>query len=275
MVERRNREVNRHLRDEMYQRQSKAWLSVLPTVQNIINQARATATSTSPWKLMVSRDQRGQDGSNLRGREDMTKVEQMVRGERERDTERKNAARKAYDDAKKKQEGHAKKTPTRVCVKAWVYVDRDAETREKYQLRWRGPLQVVKKAKTNQNSFVVRDPETNKTYVKHVAHLKLAEGEWDEEKAKIECAKDRMHTYIKEIVTHKVKKDVMRTPLVKCRWLGYEPSDDTWRDPTDEDMKSNVPLMQYRQLHPDLDEAISNYTDLKARLTSQSKDNQN
>ncbi|KAG9394819.1 DNA N-6-adenine-methyltransferase [Carpediemonas membranifera] len=262
VVERWNKEVNRHLRCEMYERQTHRWASLLPAIQNIINSARSKATGSSAWRLVMADGTGAMDDKLKEQRmEEVEAARRMIQNEEHRRRNMEQTAKKKKQDSQKRAADIQRQHPeSRVAAGLWVFADRDAEIRKKYDLKWRGPLMVVRKVPRKSNSYVVRDSETKKTYKKHVSHLKVAEGEWSEEKARIACALDRSQAYIKEIVDWRVRRDANRTPEVKCRWLGFEASEDTWRVATDEDMRSNFVLLKYMEDHSQLVKCMEDYS---------------
>ncbi|KAG9392718.1 hypothetical protein J8273_5977 [Carpediemonas membranifera] len=261
VVERWNKEVNRHLRCEMYERQTRRWKGLLPSIQNIINSARSRATGSSAWRLVVADGTRATvDKLKEQRMEEVEAARRMIQNEENRRRNMEQTAAKKKQDSQKRAADIQRQHPeSRVAAGYWVFVDRDAEIRKKYDLKWRGPLMVVRKVPGKANSYVVRDPETKKTYQKHVSHLKVAEGEWSEEKAKVACALDRSQAYIKKIVDWRIRRDANRTPEVRCRWLGFEASEDTWRVATDEDMRSNIVLLKYMEDHSQLAKCVDEH----------------
>ncbi|KAG9395323.1 hypothetical protein J8273_0558 [Carpediemonas membranifera] len=95
----------------------------------------------------------------------------MVQNEENRSRNMEQTAKKKKDEGQKRAADIQRQHPqSPVTAGLWVFVDRDAEIRKKYDLKWRGPLKVIRKVPGKSNSYIVRDPETRKTYKKHVSH---------------------------------------------------------------------------------------------------------
>jgi hypothetical protein len=251
IVERRNAEVMKHLRAIILDRRlSTTWSTVLPLVQNILNNSIDSSIGTTPNKIIFG-DMLDVKfpfimdtiNSNTLVSDYLKKLESNQKLVIE--------LSKIYLD-KQKQSRLKRKSeiinPVTFEIGDYVLITYPSRPPNKLSPLYRGPMIIVDKE--NDNIFSVTDLVSNKILRLHVDRLRLfncPDNTTPNELLELASA-DKDEFIVDFIVQHTGTKKSNYEFLI--RWQGYDPADDTWLPYSE--VKDLQALDDYSRTHPKL-----------------------
>ena len=178
IVERRNKEVNRHLRDILYHTKVKdKWSEALPLVQRIMNAQRMEPIGTSPAQIIFGNSVNLDSGIILQENPDQDKSARLSEWTANMLKIQHDIIKVAQLTQQKVHADYFDKFPTERTifpVNSYVLVNYgDQKAPSKLHAHWRGPFRVVKIDDEDLNRYTVQNLVTNKLEDFPVHQLKI------------------------------------------------------------------------------------------------------
>jgi hypothetical protein len=263
IVERRNAEVLKHLRAIVLERRVKMqWSLHLPIIQNILNSTYCSSIKARPNDLIFGTNYAIDLGYLVRQPIPPTPVEEFIVDLQER-IQVVMAQSSAYleHQANLRKEKYQEIVADTLLISdlhVGDYVLVTYPTRPPHKLSpiYRGPFTVVEVL--GDNIVRVSDFNSAKTFVFHVDRLRLfkcADTVMPDELAELSAA-DADEFTVEDILDHRrapsapPRKRGRTTLEFLVRWLGYDPSSDTWEPYMN--VRDCAALDRYAELHPEL-----------------------
>lgn len=219
-VERANAEVLRHLRALLFDGSPKtSWSSLLPIVQRIINATPHSSTGFAPAKLLFS-------GRVNLNRELLTTLPHEEEGMEWNDLFQAQKqllalAQKHQTSAVEQRLSKNPPNPPSFALNTLVLMSYPNRPPSKLSPVWRGPLIV---RGVSGDSYTLEDVNSKKLVRCHLSRLKQYDNSLDKDPRTI-AAMDTDELVVEAIVDHRKTRKGLE---FRVRWLGYEPSEDTW-----------------------------------------------
>jgi hypothetical protein len=178
IVERRNKEVNRHLRDILYHTKVKdKWSEALPLVQRIMNAQRMEPIGSSPAQIIFGNSVNLDSGIILQENPDQDKSARLSEWTANMLKIQHDIIKVAQLTQQKVHADYFDKFPTERTifpVNSYVLVNYgDQKAPSKLHAHWRGPFRVVKIDDEDLNRYTVQNLVTNKLEDFPVHQLKI------------------------------------------------------------------------------------------------------
>jgi hypothetical protein len=253
IVERANKEVLRHLRNILFDRDLKQdWSPCLPLVQRIMNATVHSATGVAPASIITPALDLNKGimfPHKDRSVASIQTISAFISTLQERQALVIRLAQKTLSDRSEKNKNKRKRTDDEHPVTAYppgsyVLVAYPADTRApKLSMPLKGSYQVVGHT---EHQYQLRDLVTGKLLRRHV---KLLRAYQPTEGTPLEIARRDMDFYLVEkIISHRGTKSRKNDMTFRVRWLGYGPEHDSmaasWRD-----LRTNFVLHEYLRTH--------------------------
>jgi putative transposase len=243
LVERRNKEVGRHLNGFVHDNRLRSrWSVVLPLVQRILNAAPNAVTGVSPAQLIFgnsvdldrgiflpTEEREGTEGvtPSIKQYLDKLLAAQSVCIEIARQKQLlfdvSNLTREGEEDAEPRQN-------TEFGVNSYVLLRYpntgvvNGGRPDKLRTRWQGPFRVIERIGDRyklQNLVTLREIE------RHVADLAPFRHDLNIEHPRVSAWKDAEQFEIDSIISHRGDFQRKKTLMFRVRWKGYDESQDT------------------------------------------------
>ena len=207
IVERRNKEINRHLRNILFERNIKPmWSDACPLVQRIINSQRMQPIGTSPAQIIFGNNATADTGVLLvaptgQGPKRLSEwTAKMLKVQTDIIATAQRIQGKEFEEYFERFQGSV---PTTFSVNSYVlagYDDRSPPS--KLHPKWRGPYRVVNQDKDEPNRYTVQDLVTLKLYDFDVKNLKtFHESDAVDPRTVAMAGSSHLHD-LEEIITH-------------------------------------------------------------------------
>jgi hypothetical protein len=251
IVERANKEIIRHMRNIMFDREIvEKWSLACPFVQRIMNSERKQSTGASPAELlfgnsitldrnifaMSTQSQKGVTPKNVgewvAQHLDLQRavIEAAQRSQKERDA-------KAMETADKG-------PPTQFAIDSLVlceYPNQQIRRGAPNKLHpvLKGPMKVIER---HGDEYVCEDLITHSRERVHVSRLRTFSNESNLDPTRV-AMRDRGEFIVESVLEHSGNTRFKTQVKFRVRWQGYGPSDDTWLP--FKELRANVKLHDY------------------------------
>ncbi len=256
IVERKNKEILRHLSAILYDRSMATveWVKFLPFVQRITNAAKHSATGVSPAELLFGDNVTLDRGiflpTSLRtdGQENERGLAQWVTEMCNRQQQLTEIAQKVQqeileDRDRSYQREHGQRLQKEYDINSLVLV-KNMSKKDKLLTPWLGPYRVVKQ---DGAQYQLQNLVTSKTTLVHVSRLKTFEGSGN---PLVEAGKDKRQFVVESVVQviPPPKGTAAKNYHFKIKWLGYDELEDLTIEPYD-NVKRNAVVHRYWEEH--------------------------
>ncbi len=248
IVERANGEIGRHLRAiVMDQKVGSTWSESLPLVQRILNATPNMATGVAPARILFG-DRAQLDRGLLRDFDPSMQgtLEDYVQQINERQQELLALSKAHQDKVVAKYLRKSPRTPLSFEEGDHVLVSYPDRPPSKLTPRWKGPMVIVRAVQGSQ--YDCQDLVSHKIVTLPISRLKPFKLDLTKDPADI-AARDTQEWTVESIVDH-VSGPKRRDWRFRVRWLGFEPSQDSWM--TYEEAKELSALQTYLVDRPEL-----------------------
>jgi hypothetical protein len=234
LVERANKEVLRHLRAILFDRNIHSeWNKALPMVQRILNGERSVVTGARPSEILfgaaVDLD-RNIFGESKR-EEDITISEFMDKSVALQARVRK-VAEDSMHEANAQHEASFRSSHTEFAIGSHVICKHPtdglgiSQRVSKLKTPWKGPMQVLRR---NLDQYVVLNLASRKEETVHISRLKSFYFDSLRVDPTDIANRDRGLYIVSKIVDHAPVKPRLKSEMTfRIRWEGYTESDDSW-----------------------------------------------
>jgi hypothetical protein len=252
MVERANKEVNRHLRALVNEKRVKdIWSEVLPLIQKIYNTSDCSCIGVSPWRLIFGNAidlERRIIAPDADSKDNSTSCKQtLISATKYLDNcfaaqeALIRAARRIQEETASRNAGK-KVSRTDACLEigGYVLLREPAGPEDKISYPNTGPW-LVESIKGNDVTL------RNLVYdnIRHINITQITPFVYDAEITDpyVEAMKDKQEYRVQEIVDIENVNGLRSLIRVKVRWTGYGPEEDSWV--SWKDIRENVQLHKY------------------------------
>jgi cleavage and polyadenylation specificity factor subunit 1 len=252
LVERANKEVNRHLRALIFHKNViNEWSKNKPLIQRIINATKSDLTQYCPADLLFGTAISLDRGIFLPHEKSNNEVE-LSEWAHKRLLAQQAILNKSKEIMKNRDDEHMaskEHPPTRYEINTYVLAKyptnnlRDGPP-EKYKLFWRGPYKITS---SEGDEYTLLNLVNNKEFKLHVTQLKPYLYDPESTDPRTIALKDQHFFDVEKILKHKgnIKRKNSLSFLV--RWIGYGPEDDQWIKWSE--LRTNIALHNYLKEH--------------------------
>ena len=229
IVERQNREINRHLRAMFFHDGVITdYIKNIPLVQRILNASSHARTKISPCQLLFGNMIDLESGIFLPKKELTLNATPLSAPMARLLNVQKTLLKLAQDNVQALDNAHYALAPaarTEFPVGSYVLLDYPDSPPTRLHSRKRGPYLVVK---VHENKHTLSDLITHREYEVHIT--RLTPFEYDplySDPVEI-AAKEQEEFFIEEILAHRGNNNLKSTLEFRVRWLGFDSSSDSW-----------------------------------------------
>ena len=226
IVERRIKEVNRHIRDILFHTKVKEnWSDALPLVQRIMNAQSLLPTGTSPAQIIFGNSINLDSGILLAAPDNQDKEDSPRRLSEWTAKMLKlqgDIIKVAQETQLKNHEAYFKRftqKPTEFPINSYVLVSYgDKKPPTKFDSYWRGPFRVVSQDQDDKNRYTVQNLVTNKLQDFPVHQLKAyLENGYDKPEHVALTDTPKLHV-VERIISHEGHRKNLASLLFKVKW---------------------------------------------------------
>ena len=229
IVERQNREVNRHLRAMFFHDGVITdYIKNIPLVQRILNASPHARTKIAPCQLLFGNMIDLESGIFLTKKELPSRAIPLSQHMTRLLTVQHELIQFAQKNVLAMDNAHYALAPaarTEFPVGSYVLLDYPDSPPTRLHTRKRGPFLVVNAI---QNTYTLRDLINHKEFNVHITRLTPFEFDPLYTDPVQIAAKEQEEFFIEEIVAHRGNNNLKSTLEFRVRWLGFESSSDSW-----------------------------------------------
>lgn len=228
IVERSNKEVNRHIRAYIFHRGSTDnYQEVLPFVQRIINSAENARTKTSPAAILFG-NAVNLDRGILLPEEEQLAEQSLTKASSKMLQMQTIAIKTAQEALKSADELHRSSSAheiTEFAPNSYVLAAQRSAPETRLHTLWRGPFRVIKNV---QAEYTLLDLTSGKEKQYHATQLRAFHfNPLRTDPADI-ARRDYLEFFVESIVKFQGSFDKLTSLRFLVKWLGYDESHNTW-----------------------------------------------
>jgi hypothetical protein len=229
IVERANKEVNRHIRAYTFDKNTmQNWRTTIPFVQRIINSSHSQRTKISPADLLFGKQVQLDRGILLPFEERPNNTTPLPNRLAVMLAIQEKLIKISQDLLKSTDAQHLAQTSpiiTEFEIGTHVLVAYEAGPPTRLLTRWRGPLQILRRHKSE---YVLLDLVTGKEKTFHVKNMRI----FNFDPLKVQPLDVARHDYdeffVEKVLRHKGDFRKVSTLTFEVRWLNYSSEHDSW-----------------------------------------------
>ena len=229
IVERVNKEVNRHLRAFTFDLTNlNAYKLCLPFVQRIINSSVHSSTGASPASLLFGNQLNLDRGilirfpdPNLLPTRASTIIANMLLIQQQLNT----AARTQLMTADARRVSVNTEPRTVFQIDSYVLALNPKGTETRVHCQWLGPFKVIR---FDKSEYTIQNLITKKTREVHASQLKLFKFNPTQKSPTDTARRDYMEFFIEAVISHIGNKKALSTMKFYVKWLNYDSSHNSW-----------------------------------------------
>jgi hypothetical protein len=229
IVERMNKEVNRHIRAYTFDNETvEEWRQTIPFVQRILNSSYSQRTKISPADLLFGNQIQLDKGILLPFREQAVDTTPLPQRVARMLALQEKLVKISQDLLRASDAQHLARTSqflTEFDIGAYVLVAYESAPPTRLHTRWRGPLKILSRKKSE---YVLLNLVTGKEKTYHVKNMRLFH--FDPLKVDpLDIARRDLHEFfVDRILDHKGDFRKVSTLTFEVRWLNYSSDYDSW-----------------------------------------------
>ena len=229
IVERANREINRHLRNMFFHdRIVDNYVTNIPLVQRILNSNPNSRTKVAPFKLLFGNSIDLDRGIFLPPKESKGLTQALSKQMAELLKVQNDLIKYAGSNLMESDEAHVASAPlnrTTFAVDSYVLLEYPDNPPSRLHARKRGPYQVVK---FHGNDYTLRDLVTHKELTVNITRLIPFEYDPLYTDPRQVAMAEQEEFEIESILAHRGNLNQKSSLEFRVRWLNYDESYDTW-----------------------------------------------
>jgi transposase InsO family protein len=229
IVERNNKEINRHLRALTFDTNTiDDYQILLPFVQRIMNSSYNERTKISPADLLFgnSLDLSGGIYNSIRPNTPNTETQSQSMDKMiSMQSKLINISKRILEDSDKEHNSHNSASITEFPNNSFVLVAQRTTPETRLHTLWRGPMKVIDH---KQGEYTLLDLTTNKEKLYHSTQMRKFLFDPIRTNPTDVSRKDYLEFFIESILQHKGDPKRLSTLEFKIKWLGYDDTYNTW-----------------------------------------------
>lgn len=244
IVERSNKEVNRHIIAYTFDNETvQQWRESIPFVQRIINSSYSQRTKIAPADLLFGQQLQLDRGILLpfsETPENMTPLPERVASLLTLQARLVKISQDLLQATDAKHLASTSPTLTEFAIDTHVLVAYEAGPPTRLHTRWRGPMKILSRHKSE---YLLLDLVTGKEKTFHVKNMRIFRFDPLSVDPLDVARRDYSEFFVEKIIEHKGDFRKVSTLTFKVRWLRYTDEYDTW-EPW-KNLRNLAPLHEY------------------------------